>query len=269
MHKHWRSVEVADTTIQVACYSPTGRAAQRPTAVLVHGLGVSSLYFDPLIEKLAEHAPVVVFDLPGAGRSAETDGVVTIAGFARVLRHILAELDLGETVLLGHSMGTQVVVETLAQEPTVARSAALLAPVVAPELRSAPYLLAAFARTSLHEPLGAVWRAGVGYLQMKPSWLLQQVNAMLAYPMEERIAGVAADLVLLRADNDRVCPRSFLDDLQRRAAGKRVIVRELSNAAHHMMATHADIIVAALLRISGVADAEAEAEAERNRAENA
>lgn len=257
-------VRVGSTEIEVRRVPMTSPIPGRPTVVLVHGLGVSGFYFEPLIAALADHAPVVVFDLPGAGRSAELDGPLTIGRLAGVLHEILTESGIVNPVLVGHSMGTQVVVEALARWPGLASSAALLGPVVAPQQRSWPRLLAQFARTSVREPFGAVWRAAVGYVQMSPSWLLRQCRAMLDYRIEERISEVSADLMLMRSQYDYVCPPGFLTLLQRRAAGTRVFQRQVPDAAHHMMSTHADVIVAAVLQIAGIRDPLAEAEAAAN-----
>ena len=260
----WERIECDGTSFQVLRTTPHGEAATRPTFVLVHGLGVSGFYFEPLIQELAQHAPVIVFDLPGAGRTAETDGKLTISGLARVLRDVVDQLHLGKVVLVGHSMGTQVVVEALARYPELADAAALLAPVVPPSARKLGPLLAHFMRTSWHEPFAAVWRACVGYIQMAPSWLWKQTQAMLHYPMEERIRDVRADLILIRASHDYVAPRDFLAQLRAAAGGQRTIMREMPNAAHHMMATHADALTANILRVAQVHDPKAAADAAEN-----
>lgn len=258
-----------DTCVTVYRIIPDGVPGTRPTVVLVHGLGVSGFYFEPLAEALAEHCPVIVFDLPGAGRTAESDGVLTIDALAEVVRGIIRGLQLEDVVLVGHSMGSQVVVETLAQEPTIARAAALLAPVVPAKYRNLRGLLRKFGRTAVHEPFGAVWRSCVGYAQMSPRWLWHQTQAMLRYPIDERISQVRCPLLLVRATHDYVAPRWFLSLLQRESGASRTVVREMPNAAHHMMATHADALTADILRIAGVHDARAEAEGRANLAEEA
>lgn len=260
----WQTVTCRGTEFDVFTATPPGPAAKRRPTVLVHGLGVSGFYFQPLVEELANHAPVVVFDLPGAGRTAESDGVLTIASLADVLHEVIEQLGLGKVVLVGHSMGTQVVVEALARYPELADAAALLAPVVPPSARKLGPLLAHFMRTSWHEPFAAVWRACVGYIQMAPSWLWKQTQAMLRYPMEERIRDVRADLILIRATHDYVAPRDFLAQLRAAAGGQRTIMREMPNAAHHMMATHADALTAEILRVAHVHDPKAEADAAEN-----
>lgn len=263
-HMAWQTVTCRGTEFDVFTATPPGPAAKRRPTVLVHGLGVSGFYFQPLVEELANHAPVVVFDLPGAGRTAESDGVLTIASLADVLHEVIEQLGLGKVVLVGHSMGTQVVVEALARYPELADAAALLAPVVPPSARKLGPLLAHFMRTSWHEPFAAVWRACVGYIQMAPSWLWKQTQAMLRYPMEERIRDVRADLILIRATHDYVAPRDFLAQLRAAAGGQRTIMREMPNAAHHMMATHADALTAEILRVAHVHDPKAEADAAEN-----
>ncbi|MDX6489211.1 MAG: hypothetical protein QOK13_1826, partial [Gaiellaceae bacterium] len=50
--------------------------------VLLHGLGVSSRYFEPLARILAEKHRVVAVDLPGWDGSDRPDAVLDIPGLA-------------------------------------------------------------------------------------------------------------------------------------------------------------------------------------------
>ncbi len=255
------TVQAARTRIEVRHVPMSTPIPGRPTIVLVHGLGVSAFYFETLIEAFAEHAPVAVFDLPGAGRSEELAGPLSIERLADVLQQVLERSQVTDAVLVGHSMGAQVVVEALARSPHLARAGVLLGPVVAPGQRPWWRLVLQFLRTVRHESFSALWRAGVGYLQMTPLWFLRQFLAMLAYRTEERIRDVPNDLMLMRSQHDFVAPMEFLAELQRNAPGDRVYRREVPDAAHHMMSTHAEVIVAAVLQIAGIHDPLAEAKA--------
>src|SRR6187551_1240 len=77
--------------------------------VLVHGIGVSSRYFRPLAVELAKTGRVFLIDLPGYGAAPDPRRDVPLSAHAGVLAGFLRESGLVEPVLVGHSMGTQVV----------------------------------------------------------------------------------------------------------------------------------------------------------------
>ncbi|MBU0737571.1 MAG: alpha/beta fold hydrolase [Alphaproteobacteria bacterium] len=79
-------------------------SAKAPLALL-HGFGGIGASWAPVIERLEPHQPLVVYDLPGHGRSLDAEGV----GHAGVMaKAILADLDrrgISSFHLGGHSMG--------------------------------------------------------------------------------------------------------------------------------------------------------------------
>ena len=80
------------------------------TFVLVPGIGVSSNYFERLATQLNEYGPVHALDLPGFGGVPHPEsGRMTIGEYADLVGTVIDELDLDDPVVVGHSMGTQVV----------------------------------------------------------------------------------------------------------------------------------------------------------------
>lgn len=88
----------------------TDEAAGR-TFLLVHGIGMGISYFAQLSSELESYGRVVAIDLPGFGDAAEPEAAMTMAQMGALLIEFVEEEKLDRPVLVGHSMGTQVVAE--------------------------------------------------------------------------------------------------------------------------------------------------------------
>lgn len=116
-----------------------------PDVVLVHGAGGSRDSLAPLGDALAEAGlAVVAMSLPGRGGS-DAPPVTSLAGAADVVAAVLAELAPGGTVLLGHSMGGGVAIETVLGTDASVRGLVLVAS--GARLRVHPDILAGAAGT--------------------------------------------------------------------------------------------------------------------------
>jgi pimeloyl-ACP methyl ester carboxylesterase len=211
------------------------------TFILVHGLGVSSLYFRDLAGALAERARVVAVDLPGFGHADRPDDALRVGSFARVLGAVLELLGPERPVLVGHSMGVQVVVEALARQPGLAERAILLGPVVRPADRRALRLVRRFMQSAAHETFSSAWLSVIAWLRCGPRWFVEIFPAMLNYPLEDRIADVAVPTMLLAGEHDLMAPRAWLEDLAARTAGP-ATVEVVSGAAHQVMVSHTRLV---------------------------
>src|SRR4051812_32473996 len=79
--------------------------------VLVHGFGISSSYFVPTAERLATEFDVYAPDLPGHGRSDKPDAPVDVPQLADALGEWMDAVEIPRAILVGHSLGCQVVVD--------------------------------------------------------------------------------------------------------------------------------------------------------------
>jgi pimeloyl-ACP methyl ester carboxylesterase len=222
-----------------------------PTFVLVHGLGVSSRYFVPLAELLADHGRVVLFDLPGFGGLPEPERPLEIADYAQIVRRALEALDVpGDPLLIGHSMGCQVVVEVLAADHGFARRAVLLAPVINPKERALRQVIGRFLQSAVWENPVHTAVAVTAYVQCPPGWWAGTLPRVLAYPIAERLTHLPTRLLIVGGGHDHLSPPSWQVSLTRSLPRAEVVT--LPRAAHAMVVDHAREIADQVLRLVGL-----------------
>jgi pimeloyl-ACP methyl ester carboxylesterase len=73
--------------------------------LLLHGLGSSSWSWRHQLADLAPDYHVVAWDAPGYGHSIDPDEGWSVGDYAEALAGFVAELELGDVHLVGHSMG--------------------------------------------------------------------------------------------------------------------------------------------------------------------
>jgi pimeloyl-ACP methyl ester carboxylesterase len=83
-----------------------------PTVILVHGWTCDDTTWEAQVPALSKQYRVLTLDLPGHGRSGSPkDGVFSMELFARAVESVRSEAKAEKVVLVGHSMGTPVVVQ--------------------------------------------------------------------------------------------------------------------------------------------------------------
>jgi len=85
--------------------------------VALHGLTASYLNFIGVAEKLAGRRPLVAFDLRGRGDSDKPAGPYGMVQHARDVAAAMRAMELGPSIVIGHSMGAFVAAALAAQEP--------------------------------------------------------------------------------------------------------------------------------------------------------
>ena len=82
------------------------------TVILVHGWTCDETTWDAQVPALSKQYRVVTLDLPGHGKSAPPkDGMFSMELFAKAVEAVRSEAKVDKIVLVGHSMGTPVVVQ--------------------------------------------------------------------------------------------------------------------------------------------------------------
>lgn len=169
-------------------------------AVLVHGLGGSSLNWLPLLDRLDGEVTALALDLPGFGTSPPPrDGDYTPRGHARAVAAAIEQWrergGINAPVdLFGNSMGGAVAVQLAARRPDLVASVTLISPAL-PSVR--------VGRGNVHLPVVAI--PGVGE---------SLVRRYAAVPVEQR---VQATLDACTTDPSRV-PANLRDALVVEAA---------------------------------------------------
>jgi pyruvate dehydrogenase E2 component (dihydrolipoamide acetyltransferase) len=95
----------------------TGLKMSKLPAVLVHGLGGSTMLWQPNITALATGRRVIAVDLPGHGLSDKPPAAYSVAFFTEALGGFLDALGLERVVLVGHSLGGHICLQLALEQP--------------------------------------------------------------------------------------------------------------------------------------------------------
>ena len=201
-----------------ASVRPPG-ARVRPAYVLLHGIGVSHRYLARLHLELAKEADVYTFDLPGFGKASRPLRQLQVEDFAAFVSAVLTEAGVSRYVVVGHSMGTQFAVELALREPDRVAGAVLMGPVVDTPRKTVTQQALALTRDALFsETLTSNALVFSDYFRAGPRWYLTELPVMMAYPTEERLAGVSQPVLVLRGARDPVARRPWCERLARVAS---------------------------------------------------
>jgi pimeloyl-ACP methyl ester carboxylesterase len=174
--------------------------------VLVHGIGVSSRYFQPLASELAHHGRVFLVDLPGYGAAPDPRRDVSIAEHAAVLASFLRRSELQNPVLVGHSWGSQVISVLARDHPDVSDRIVLMAPTMEPDARTLWRATARLLRDALREPPAVFVIAVTDYLvRCGVPYLVRQIPHMMRDRLEDHIPRLTAGILFIAGDRDPIC----------------------------------------------------------------
>lgn len=208
--------------------------------ILLHGLGGTSNTFTPQMGLFAERFRTIRPDLPGSGRSP-TGGSLAIQRFVDGLIRMAEVLGVERAHWVGHSLGTIVCQHLAVQRPRLARSLALLGPLLEPPEPARQGLRdrAAKARAEgMADIADAIVQAGtsadtrrnqpVAVAFVRES-LMRQPPEGYAATCEALAAATAAEvrridcpMLLVTGDEDAVAPPSVARAMGERIDGARV-----------------------------------------------
>ncbi|WP_404320582.1 alpha/beta fold hydrolase [Arthrobacter luteolus] len=207
-----------------------------PSVVLVHGIGASPRYFEPLVRELSRDHSVHCVELPGHAGLPKPEEPLSMAGYGAAVAQSLRQAGISEAVLVGHSMGCQVVVEAALADPDLARSLLLLAPTVNRAERTIAEQALRLGQDTLREHPAVNWTVFSDYLRTGPRWYLGTLRRMMEHRLEERLALAACPAAVVSGSRDPIVPRSWLLRLEQ--AGSGVQLGEVPAAPHVLMWTH-------------------------------
>ena len=90
------------------------------TLLFIHGLATYSLSWRKNIEGLKNHYRCIAIDLPGNGLSDKGDYSYSISFFAEAIVEFIQNMGLKNVCLVGHSMGGQIAMTALINNPKCA-----------------------------------------------------------------------------------------------------------------------------------------------------
>jgi pimeloyl-ACP methyl ester carboxylesterase/uncharacterized protein YjbJ (UPF0337 family) len=234
----WRSTYARVSTV--------GHSGDR-AFVLVPGIGVSSNYFERLATQLNEYGPVHALDLPGFGGVPHPKSrQMTISEYADLVGTVIDELGLVDPVVVGHSMGTQVVADLASRYPEgfagrrPLSTVVLLGPVMSPEQRRLGIATRRFLQAARKEPPRVAVLALQAYALCGVRWFSRVLPEMMQYPIEDVLPGLTANTLVISGSEDALCPPEWIEEVARLIPSCRVSV--IPGAAHSIMHAHADVV---------------------------
>jgi pimeloyl-ACP methyl ester carboxylesterase len=174
-----------------------------PAVVCVHGLGVGSRYFVPLMRRLAPHTRALAPDLPGFGRSSNPRRVYDIDQLAAALDQWL-DLQAFERppVVVANSMGCQVAAALLDGRPERASALLLIGPTIDANGRTASSQVWRLFRAMPFERVALVPLVAYEYLRCGPRRLLGSLRHALRDPLEADLPRIAVPAIVVRGERD-------------------------------------------------------------------
>lgn len=174
----------------------------RPTVVLVHGLGMSARSLLPTARLLAREFRVVLPELPGNGHSTRPADVLDVPGLADALIGWMDGCGLRTAVLVGHSLGAQVAVHAAVRHPERVTGLALVSPSRDP-LNGTPWKKAwRLLLDGPRESPGLLPVAVADYLRAGPIRMWRTLQASLDTDPVRTLGRVRQPTLVVRGDRD-------------------------------------------------------------------
>ena len=221
-----------------------------PTVVLVHGLGASHRYMEPLIHELAPYVAVFALDLPGFGRSEKPREVFSISQLADSLGEWLKAAHLDRPILFGHSMGCQVVVDLAARHPEIASGLVLEAPTADKTHRTLWQQSWRLAMSGWREKTG-----GLGWILVRDYWICGfrrfsgTVSAILEDHIELKLPRVSGPTLVIVGSRDDLVPVRWAETVTNLLPkGTLRIVPKASHAINYYFPSESRLLLMDFLR---------------------
>ncbi|MHA7294815.1 alpha/beta fold hydrolase [Arthrobacter sp. HLT1-21] len=217
---------------EVSCAVRTVGTGSREV-VLIHGIGVSARYFEPLAAHLALTCTVHAIELPGFGSMPAPRRRLTIEEFGRIAAAVMGIVGVRDAVVVGHSMGSQVAAEAVRAAPDLVERLVLLAPTINDQERTVATQLMRLTQDTLRESPAANYIVVSDYFRAGMRWYLKTLPSMLQHRVEEVLPDIGCPVALVRGSRDPIVPVDWV--LRLAAIGRDVTTAEIPGEPHVMM----------------------------------
>ena len=198
--------------------------------ILVHGIGASNRYFWPLANLLAESYRVIVVSLPGYGNTPKPKRALDINQCAGVLAEFIAALSVVKPILIGHSMGCQIVTRLAVEHSYLPSKMVLLAPTVNRYERNPLIQLGRLVQDTTRESYALNKILLQDYMKFGLLSYLRVQKYMLNDYIENRLGECLQPTLIVRGQNDDIVPRTWAFELSEILPQGRIA--EIDSAPH-------------------------------------
>ena len=289
---HLRQLTIDGRSVNYVDYGGPGLDELEPV-VFVHGLGGCwQNWLENIPRAAAEGRRAIAIDLPGFGFSEMPEEEISISGYGRTVNALCDQLDVGEVVLVGNSMGGFISAETAIQFPArVARIVLVSAAgVTTSDLRARPIMAgarvaAAVATRTATMSERVVRRRHIRHLVYhsfirhptrirnellyeitqgsgRPGFL-DALRAIMDYDFRDRLPEIGCPTLIVWGTEDMLVPSSDADEFERLIPrARKVIFRDTGHMAMlERPQTFNDCMIEFLAEEASPAASEAEVEA--------
>lgn len=208
-----RTYVAGDVTMEFTEVPGPSDHQQAPVFLLVHGIGMGRIVFGEVAPILAARGRVLAPDLPGFGDSPEPGSTTTIEDTAANLIAFAEAQGATRLVLVGHSMGTQIVTQMAVDRPDLVHGLVLIAPTVNRYERTATKQAERMLQDLKGEGAKVLLTGVYEYFKTSPLWFAHKLKFMLAHHIEKLCPLVTIPVLVLRGETDKVSPRDWTQEV--------------------------------------------------------
>lgn len=181
--------------------------------ILIHGLGVSGDYYLAFAQTLKQYYDVYIVDLPGYGKTPKPKRPLTIKQLADIVVDFAASITSEKVVIMGQSMGSQIVAHAITDRPDLFQKAVLLAPTS--NMNERTVLLQGFRlwQDTFLEPLTINMIVFTNYIRMGVRRFLITSRYMVDDHIEQTLQKNTVPLLIIRGVNDKIVPQDWTNYL--------------------------------------------------------
>lgn len=128
-YAHWESASVQSNGIRIHYWRTGG--PNKPVVIMAHGFSDYGLMWSSLAEKFQNEYDIIMYDVRGHGFSSKPDGPYDLATHVEDLAGLVKALEIQKPILVGHSMGSGIMILAGATYPNMPRAIILEDPAMA------------------------------------------------------------------------------------------------------------------------------------------
>ena len=202
----------------------------RVDIILVHGLSVSSKYMIPTANCLSEHFNVFAPDLPGYGKSTKPKGILTIDQLSNCLAEWMKKMKIDKAVLLGNSLGCQIIIHFALRHPNLLKSGILVGPTMDPRNPSLIEQWAMLILDTTREPLSSFLPIFSDYLKAGMRRTMKTAKMAINDRIETKLHKVKVPMLVIRGTRDPIVSQKWVEEITKKLPNAHLVL--IKDAAH-------------------------------------
>ncbi|GHO63594.1 alpha/beta hydrolase [Ktedonobacter sp. SOSP1-52] len=204
-------VEMQDYSIHY--YASQLVPTSQEVIILVHGLAVCSRYMLPTAEHLAPFYQVLVPDLPGYGLSSKPSHNLTLPDFADMLARWMDCLGIEQAVLVGNSLGCQIIAQFALRYPERLMRAVLVGPTMDAHARTAHQQIGRWLVNLAFEPFSLYPIVLRDFFDIGVRRFIAVFRSGLRDRIEEYLPHMQVPTLVIRGTYDTIVPSGWAQEV--------------------------------------------------------